>query len=324
MLSKCKPKLLPSPHSPVQRNRDSGDSKDRIHPPLQDGVEAVTLQGLKLSSQGPHVVPSFFSASLECLECSVQVDGTQRSICYPWCLRGAKPHLCRGVVHSSCSSPGNLAPNIETKQAIRTIRTRAKSKEPSFLFMLTTQQPLCSNAKRHFDPFRVNVISGGLLWTSQKVKLLLLYTKLCTCLRAPLMQHATGCESRSAGLAVPSPNQHCCGKLSDNLNHSEFIWLFTSWCQLRPASFQVLPSSSASFQCLWCRFMFWSTYLHNLNPTACIGYGLWWAGLCQVEPRAEGPEWTREVLEGSGLEKTNRKVPARCRILSHLHPGRRP
>ena len=98
-----------------------------------------------------------------------------------------------------------------------------KSKEPSFLFMLTTQQPLCSNAKRHFDPFRVNVISGGLLWTSQKVKLLLLYTKLCTCLRAPLMQHATGCESRSAGLAVPSPNQHCCGKLSDNLNHSESI-----------------------------------------------------------------------------------------------------
>lgn len=98
-----------------------------------------------------------------------------------------------------------------------------QSKEPSFLFMLTTQQPLCSNAKRHFDPFRVNVISGGLLWTSQKVKLLLLYTKLCTCLRAPLMQHATGCESRSAGLAVPSPNQHCCGKLSDNLNHSESI-----------------------------------------------------------------------------------------------------
>jgi hypothetical protein len=122
VLSKCKPKLLPSPHSPVQRNRDSRDSKDRVHPPLQDGVEAVTLQGLKLSSQGPHVVPSFLSASLECLECSVQVDGTQRSICYPWCLRGAKPHLCRGVVHSSCSSPGNLAPKIETKQAIRTIR----------------------------------------------------------------------------------------------------------------------------------------------------------------------------------------------------------
>jgi len=321
VLSKCKPKLLPSPHSPVQRNRDSRDSKDRVHPPLQDGVEAVTLQGLKLSSQGPHVVPSFLSASLECLECSVQVDGTQRSICYPWCLRGAKPHLCRGVVHSSCSSPGNLAPKIETKQAIRTIR-KARS------------LPFCSCLQPNNRCVRMQnaiLIHSESMWSledcfgpQKKVKLLLLNTKLCTCLRAPLMQHATGCESRSAGLAVPSPNQHCCGKLSDNLNHSESIWLFTSWCQLRPPSFQVLPSSSASFQCLWCRFMFWSTYLHNLNPTVCIGYGLWWAGLCQVEPRAEGPEWTREVLEGSGLEKTNRKVPARCRILSHLHPGRRP
>ena len=72
------PKRLKFRHNAI--NRDSRD-RVRVQPPLQDGVEAVTLRGLKLSSQCPHVVQvEFFAASLECL---VKVDGTQRSICYP-------------------------------------------------------------------------------------------------------------------------------------------------------------------------------------------------------------------------------------------------